>query len=953
MGIQRSSSLFFRGSTSRLSSLAAGVAVALICGSALAVDGSWSATAGGNWSDPLNWDGGTIADGLGFSATFASDITSDATVTLDSNRTLNSVVFGDADTATTGSWNIASVTAAPATMEYLSLNGSGGAATITVNALGANATATISAPLWVNNGTFVKDGAGALILPNTFPIGDVNRNRFGVKSVIAGGTLQISIDNALGGQPGSWVADQLTISNGATLRTSGAMTLGNNRGVTIGVGGGTLNLSGGNLTYAGRFSGFGETLTVTGTNALVLSYNSNAVVSDVNWDLAQNPGSRTFFAGSNGLGTGDITVRNGVRLVSQSRAPTGGQVTNAVTLDSGAGLVARASAGAVEYTNVTFPSSGSVVLNKDDQVTAALTISSAAALTGDLSVDTSQGAANAVGDVILSGVFSGTGGLVKTGSGASGRLILSGANTYEGPTSVTTGALLVNGDQSLATGPVTVATGATLGGTGIVGGGTTIETGATLSPGASPGTLSFTQGMTLAAGGNYNWQMLSATGVAGAPDAWDLINVTGSLAIDATSADPFRLNLWTLATTGPDVSGPAANFDPTQSYAWTIASAAGGVTGFAADKFYVETAAVNGTDGFANFFDTGTFAVNLEGNDLQLVFSPGGSTTDIVIDVPSGSQTQADAGYPFIDAATSVTKIGAGTVVFDAYNGYSGPTTVSAGTLEIATSVALTASGVTVDTGATLQIASGVTMQSPSVIVDGGTLSAAAVTVDASTGITSLAINAGTIAGSPAVTVDAGGTLSLVQDARVVVGVGSLAVTETAGGGLVDLGAGQINIAAGGAVAADLRADIIAGRNGGAWTGTTGITSSAAAASGGTRSVGYIVAGDGSARVSFAAAGDVDLTGTVDVFDLVAVNSSGKYGTGTSSVWSQGDFNYDGVTNVFDLVGINTAGTYGRGNYFPAVPTSTGSVAAVPEPASFTILIGGTGLACLLRRRRP
>jgi hypothetical protein len=203
------------------------------------------------------------------------------------------------------------------------------------------------------------------------------------------------------------------------------------------------------------------------------------------------------------------------------------------------------------------------------------------------------------------------------------------------------------------------------------------------------------------------------------------------------------------------------------------------------------------------------------------------------------------------------------------------------------------------------------------------------------------------------VTVDAGGTLSLVQDARVVVGVGSLAVTETAGGGLVDLGAGQINIAVGGAVAADLRADIIAGRNGGAWTGTTGITSSAAAASGGTRSVGYIVAGDGSARVSFAAAGDVDLTGTVDVFDLVAVNSSGKYGTGTSSVWSQGDFNYDGVTNVFDLVGINTAGTYGRGNYFPAAPTNAGSVAAVPEPAGTSILVGGAGLAFLLRRRRP
>ena len=115
-----------------------------------------------------------------------------------------------------------------------------------------------------------------------------------------------------------------------------------------------------------------------------------------------------------------------------------------------------------------------------------------------------------------------------------------------------------------------------------------------------------------------------------------------------------------------------------------------------------------------------------------------------------------------------------------------------------------------------------------------------------------------------------------------------------------------------------MRADIIAGRNGGAWSGTAGITSSAAAASGGTRAVGYVVAGDGFATVSFAAPGDSNLNGQVDVFDLVAINSTGKYGTGTASVWSQGDFNYDGVTNVFDLVSVNSAGAYGQGNYFPA-----------------------------------
>jgi hypothetical protein len=67
----------------------------------------------------------------------------------------------------------------------------------------------------------------------------------------------------------------------------------------------------------------------------------------------------------------------------------------------------------VTYTNVTFPSSGSILLNNDDQPTTGLTISSGGTLTGDLTFDTTQGGTNAVGRVTLSGVFGGSGGLIK------------------------------------------------------------------------------------------------------------------------------------------------------------------------------------------------------------------------------------------------------------------------------------------------------------------------------------------------------------------------------------------------------------------------------------------------------------------------------------------------------------------------------------------------------------
>ena len=273
-----------------------------------------------------------------------------------------------------------------------------------------------------------------------------------------------------------------------------------------------------------------------------------------------------------------------------------------------------------------------------------------------------------------------------------------------------------------------------------------------------------------------------------------------------------------------------------------------------------------------------------------------GPSNDAVFDIPAGvAQTQAQAGYPVLttENATSVTKTGGGTVVFDVANTHTGPTQVEAGTLEITA--------------------------------------------------------AGAVQASP-LSVRPGGTVTIPSSGRLVVTTPGLAVDEQAGGGRLDLGVGQVSIGAGGITGTDLRADIIAGRSGGSWNGTSGITSTAAAASGGTRAVGYVVAPDGSAQVSFAAPGDVDLNGQVNVFDLVSVNSSGKYGTGQSAVWNQGDFNYDGATNVFDLVGINTAAVYGQGNYFPAA--GAGGVAAVPEPIGWLPLIGTAGWLAWARRQR-
>ena len=310
-----------------------------------------------------------------------------------------------------------------------------------------------------------------------------------------------------------------------------------------------------------------------------------------------------------------------------------------------------------------------------------------------------------------------------------------------------------------------------------------------------------------------------------------------------------------------------------------------------------------------------------------------------------------DPALPTVDGG--LTKLGAGILTLSGANTFNGGTSIEAGTLEIAHASAVARSVVTVAAGGMLRIANGTAMRAPAVILDGGTLTGSAVTVSPVNGITTLAINAGTIFGSPGLTLGTGGRMSLSRDRRVMVSVGDLTVDLSPSGGRLDLGAGQVSIAAGGTTPAELRAAILAGRNDGNWNGATGITSTAVTVAGvGQRTVGYVFNADGSSGVSFAAPGDTDLNGVVNVFDLITINSSGAYGTGAAADWSDGDVTYDGVTNVFDLVAINSAGIYGKGSYFPAAPSVSGGMAVVPEPAS----LGAWGLAavvaCGLARQR-
>ena len=190
------------------------------------------------------------------------------------------------------------------------------------------------------------------------------------------------------------------------------------------------------------------------------------------------------------------------------------------------------------------------------------------------------------------------------------------------------------------------------------------------------------------------------------------------------------------------------------------------------------------------------------------------------------------------------------------------------------------------------------------------------------------------------IVIEAGGRLAVADGLAATLPAVDLA------GGQLELGSGRVTVAAG-LTAEDVRQAIVAGRGDGSWTGA-GIVSAAAEASAGSRTVGFAVAEDGSVTIAFAAPGDSNLDGQVDIFDLLAVESDGAYGAAEGGTWASGDANHDGAVNVFDLLAIDSAGSYGQGAYLPTLAAT-----AVPEPAVVALAAGLAAAAMFRRRRNP
>lgn len=379
-----------------------------------------------------------------------------------------------------------------------------------------------------------------------------------------------------------------------------------------------------NLTFKSNITGLSGTFAGNNTSSITFTASTGPAV----WDDSQSNGQWGDAANWQLGGTMATYVPAGGSATAFTAASTGNVDTQADRFVGG--LAFQSGSAALNIQNNTITTYGDIVNNSS----VTQTISSGLAINDGVAINAASGNLAISGNVSLSSdgsshilTFTGSknttvSGVISNGSASNGAVVKSGTgtttwtgvNTFTGTTVVTGGTLVINGSTA-AGNTVTVESGGSLGGSGTIGGEVIVS--GTLTPGNSPGLLS-TASQEWRPGGNYNWQVVDFGGTAGV--GYDSIAVTGSLDLGSLTAGSFAINLWSLASTGPDVNGNAANFNPAVNGSWTLVSTTTGIAGFNASYFVVNTAATNGTAGLSNTYD-GTFSVGKVGNNLVLNYT--------------------------------------------------------------------------------------------------------------------------------------------------------------------------------------------------------------------------------------------------------------------------------------------------------------------------------------------
>jgi len=357
-----------------------------LLGSLRATDGTWSNAAGGVWGTAGNWLGNQVASGTGSTANFANlNIGSSLTVSLNGDRTVGYLNFGDTNISTPGGWQVSA--GSPGTSKLI-LDAGGPTPTITVS-LASGQTAQINAAITATSG-FKKLGTGALSLVSgsnsissielaagtilatgTAALGGANLitvSGANTHLVITGGTTP-SVSSALVLNTSSSVRFDDAVTITGPISGSGGITFGNANG---GSGGSTTTVGGDNTSFAGVMTVTAGTLILDNNNAAgltgVVNVSSNATLT-ISSGVTLNAGNQIHLAGGSlnktlGAGSNLAGAINSTSQLSGSSPDTSasllaGLTSGSTTLQSSFSNTSTASNDSARLSNVyTFTGTG-------------------------------------------------------------------------------------------------------------------------------------------------------------------------------------------------------------------------------------------------------------------------------------------------------------------------------------------------------------------------------------------------------------------------------------------------------------------------------------------------------------------------------------------------------------------------------------------------------------------
>lgn len=443
-------------------------------GAGLGGTGSWGASSS-------NWYDGTSTGMLAGNRDVVFMGTA-GTVTLASAQAVNSLAFKSNGYTLTGS--------------TLTMNGS----VVTVdNGMNATIGSVVAGTVGL-----IKNGSGTLVLGGA--------NTYGGGTIVNGGMLRVGSDANLGAVP-SALTSNVTL-NGATLQFAGSFTLGSTRGINIGTDGGTIDTQGFDVTFSPTNGFRGGDLTKVGSGTFFASattggantlWTGNLIIKEGTWKiiasdgLPYNPTSGVLRPAQVTLDGGtwqwgaNVNVTNGNRGITVGAGggtidtqgfnvtwsgPITGSAATAVLTKAGSGSIKlRSAAFESDYVGALNVAGGTVQLDGGRAMgdLAAVTLANTAGVTlsvtaGDETIGSLAGGGTLGGNVSLgaqtltaggngksttfAGVISGANGkLVKVGTGT---MVLAGANTYTGGTTVSAGTLELGAGGTVGSGGVVV-----------------------------------------------------------------------------------------------------------------------------------------------------------------------------------------------------------------------------------------------------------------------------------------------------------------------------------------------------------------------------------------------------------------------------------------------------------------------------------------------------------------